>query len=413
MTLLPHSEEAEKGVLSSMLVDPAHAIPIAAQQASILHFHIPAHGVIFNLLTLMWGDSKPIDLVTVTQELRECGLLASVGGASYVTDLQTFVPSSANIQYYLDMLKDKFILRELFRASTDIANECYRQQDDVPALLASAQDQLFRISTPEQETDPKFSELLSQAMSNIENAADGKAEYLGTGLVDLDKKTGGFRPSQLIVVTGKTGEGKTALGLNIVQHMAEKGVPCGIISLEMSGEDLAERLLASSARTSLHNASMGKSNPAEINKIMLAAGRIGHLPIFIKEDSDIDLGMIRGMARQLVMQHKIQFLLVDYVQLISASSKENRARELAITSQGLKQCAKELGITVMALSQVNDDGNIFDSRAIGFDADKIIKISHAEGGDSWLTVAKNRKGPTGLVKVVFIRDFAKFESAAR
>ncbi len=363
----PHSVEAEQGVLGSMLISPRQTIAECVVKINEEYFYVPAHQTIYNLLVELWNAGEAIDLITFTQYLRDRNLLEGVGGASFVTSLFTFVPTAANVDYYLDIMRDKYILRSIIAYSTESVRRAYEEQDGVEELLEITQSKLMKIANPLLSQEQSISELSADVITRIMETQDGNRAGLNSGLSDLDNKTGGFHEGQLIVLAGLSGKGKTSLGLTMIQNLATAGVSCGVISLEMGGIELTERLIASIARVDLHNLKLKKWNNSECLKVIEVADKVKQLPVHIRDDSDMNLAIIRAVARQMKMQHKIKFLFVDYIQLIDGGGNKNanREREIAGAAEGLKQCAKELGIVVVAASQLNDDGRHRSSRGQG------------------------------------------------
>lgn len=413
---LPHSVEAEQGVLGSMLISPRDCIAQAVEKIGAKYFHIPAHQVIYNALVDIWGAGGGIDLITFTEALRNRHTLDSVGGASFVTSLFTFVPSSSNIGYYLDIMRDKYILREIISTCTEGARLAYEEQEGVDTLLSLVQSKLLAVTSGEFKEEKTIADFANAALEELVRASETKGAMVGlsTGLPDLDKKSGGLRPGQLIVIGGGTGGGKTALALNIAEHNAiHASIPVGIISLEMTGDELSERLISSLSRVDLHRFVMTGGGIGEAEKISSAVTRIADSKVFICDEADIDFSKMRAIGREMKRKHKIELLIVDYIQLLisTATKEENRERAMANASAALKQMAKELGIPVIALCQLNDDGKLRESRAIGHNADKVMVITIDED-EAFVDLNKNRRGPKGAVRVTWLPHYVKFVSYA-
>jgi replicative DNA helicase len=415
---LPHNLEAEQGLLGSMLLDPSK-IGEVGQLLCADHFYAPHHQTIFSELWTLWAGDQPIDLVTFTNYLRDKHILDKVGGASCITSLFTFVPSAVNYRHYLEIVKEKAYLRSIIAAATLAANRAHLTDDDVSDIISSLQSELIRIANPNgAEEQPSTATLVAEAVSAIEDAAamKGKIPGLLTGLKDLDRKLGGFRPSQLIVISADTGEGKTALSLNILEHLGiHDNIPCGIISMEMPGTDLCERIIAAHGRIDIHNVRQGGGSQKDFESIAKSAMLLAKAPIHFRHESDMDSLKLRAIARQLKQQHKIELLVVDYIQLMVQDGKndENRERMVAGFAQALKQTAVELGIVVIGLSQVTD-GKLRESRAIGHHSDKVLLIQHEDEDESArIIVTKNRSGPIGSVPTTFLRFCASFVPYAK
>lgn len=409
-----YSADAEQGTLSSMLQD-SKVIATCVIKISPEYFFIPAHRTCYTELVDLWNNGKPVDLISFTQHLRDKKLLDEVGGAPFVTSLFSFVPTSANVDYYLDILREKFVLREIIAAGTTAVYQANQNQSEPDKILEEFQTRLLKVSEPLNVSDKTTKEYSAEALQEISEAYENKGKIPGleTGLIDLDKKLGGMRPKQFIVIAGETGQGKTALALKIAEHLGIRhDIPVGIISLEMGGSELCNRWIGSLARIDIHRFTTEGGEQHEIRKIVGAASKINESKVVIKDESDVTTLQMRAIARQLKHQHKIQLLIVDYIQLMSVSNIDSREQQVASVAQAMKNCAKELDIVVVGLSQVNDEGRVRDSRAIGFHADKVLFIAHDENG-SWINVKKNRGGPTGPVGVAFLRQFATFENLSR
>jgi replicative DNA helicase len=414
----PHSDDAEKGCLGSGLIDPA-CISEIVQKALPEWFYAPANQTIYREMVNLWQSQEKFDLLTLTQHLRDRGMLDKIGGPSYVTSLFTFVPTASNVGYYLDILRGKYILREVAAASMEAHRMAYEEQEDAEQVLSDVQSRFNSIADSGAKDAATIKELVQQSIEEIELAYEKKSvPGLHTGLIDLDRKLGGMKPKQLIIIAGETGQGKTALSLNIIEHNAIRdNIPCGIVSLEMSGQELTQRMIASEGRVDMHRLITAGGHHGDFPKMTAAATKIMNSPIFIRDDSDVDSVKLRGIGRQMKHDHKIQLLVVDYIQLMTPQNTkdENRERAIATAAHALKQMAKELGIVVIALSQLNDSGKLRESRAIGHHADSVLTISHGEefNDPSTIHINKNRTGPTGAVSCTFLRFCARFESIAQ
>lgn len=414
---LPHSVEAEQGVLGSCMLDN-NVLGGLVQQINDEYFYIPAHQTIYSTMVEIWSSGAKFDLLTLTQFLRDKNILETVGGASFITALYTFVPTAANIEYYQAIVRDKYILRQIIAACTESVRRSFDEQGEVNALLEEVQSKILSLSDEKPGETLTMKELAMEALEELEAAYENKGKIPGleTGLIDLDKKFGGMRPKQLIVIAADTGQGKTALGLNTVEYLAmEKKVPCGIISLEMSAVELTHRLIASVGKIDLHKFTVNGAVEADFPKLTRAIDMVAQAPIFIRDESDVDIVKLRAIGRQLKLDHDIQFLLCDYIQLGTMQAKdESPERATSRFAQALKQMSKELGIVTMALSQINENGKLRDSRAIGHHADKVATITHSEDepGLAFLHINKNRGGPLGDVPVTWLPQFTRFTNKA-
>ena len=411
---LPHSVTAEMGVLGSCILDSSR-IGQCVQKIRPEFFYVPAHQSIYNVLVTLWNNDKPADLITLTQHLRDIELLESVGGAQFITSLVTFVPCPDNIDYYLDIVREKFVLREIISIGTDGIDKAQHLEGEVTGVLSYLQDKILGLSEPMDKGHRSTEQFASDALQQISEAYEnkGKMPGLSTGLIDLDRKLGGLKPPQFVVISGDTGKGKTALALKIAEHNGiHQGVPVGILSLEMGGVELCDRWIASLARVDMHKFLTYGGQDSDFPRITAAVGKLQSSKIIVRDDADVDALQMRAIARQLKAQHKIQILIVDYIQLMNQGKSDSKEQEIAAIAQAMKNCAKELEIVFIGMSQVNDEGRLRDSRAIGFHADKVIRIEHTEEG-CYLNIRKNRNGPVGPVPVAFLRDYATFESLSR
>lgn len=415
---LPSSSEAESGLLGSCLIDNS-IIGDLVQNITPDHFFSPANKAIYEEAVTLWSEGQKFDLITFTQTLNDKHVLDRVGGVSYVTSLFTSVPNGSNAEYYKEILKDKFILRNIISSCSQAVNKAYGTQNEVQELLADVQSQVLALSDNKASASQSMKELAMEALDELETAyaSKGKIPGLETGLIDLDKKFGGMRPKQLIIIAANTGDGKTALGLNTVEHLAvTQKVPCGIISLEMSAVELTHRLIASVGKIDLHKFTIGGAVEADFPKLTRAIDMVSQAPIFIRDESDVDVVKLRAIGRQLKLDHDIQFLLCDYIQLGTMQAKdESPERATSRFAQALKQMSKELGIVTMALSQINENGKLRDSRAIGHHADKVATITHCEDepGLAFFHIDKNRGGPRGdNVPVTWLPQFTRFVNRA-
>ena len=415
----PYSDEAERGALGSMLIS-ADALNLAAKSTKPEQFYIYAHRTIYEQLLDLWNDNQCFDLITFTQHLRNNGLLEKVGGPAFVTELFTFVPSPLNIEYYLEIIREKFSLREIIRICGEALSSA-RNQTEPDAILAQVQADLLKIGTTGTTDRPTIKDFAFEALESLEEAYKNKGKMVGlsTGLKDLDYTFGGMQPGQLIIVAGPTGGGKTSLGLKIAGSIAVNAmvqhIPVGIISLEMSGREIAESLIGSIGRVDMHSFAM-KGTEEDFPRITSAVAKISESLLHIRDDSDVTFTQMRALGRELKTSHQIQLLIMDYLQiLVPASTKdENRERAMSAAAQACKQMARELNIPVIAMSQLNEAGKLRESRAIGHHADKVAVIEHSEDepGKAFIKIEKNRRGPTGIVPVTWIAKFSTFENSS-
>lgn len=413
--LLKESVEAEMGILGSILISPSSSLDKCVEKGlTPTHFFTPAHRDIYALLLEVVNEGKSFDLITFTDLLRERGKLETVGGASYVTSLFTFVPTPSNIGYYIEIVLERHLSREVARICEQGAKRAVH--DDPQLVISELQSDLLSISHGGSEKK-LIQDYAHGAMGQLEEAYlnRGKIPGFGTGLIDLDRQLGGLQPPQLIIVAGETGRGKTALALKVARHNAvDNSVPVGFISLEMSGEELSTRLIASIGKVDLHTFITRGGAESDMHKIAGAVTRLSQSKLHICDDSDIDFLKLRSIGREMKRLSEVEIIVLDYIQLLNASSADdNRERIVAASAASAKQMAKELNVVVIALSQLNDDGKLRESRAIGHHADKVIQIrSGSTEGEIFLDVPKNRQGPRGSVGVVFLPKFADFADRA-
>ncbi|MEP6602235.1 MAG: replicative DNA helicase [Nitrospirota bacterium] len=423
---LPHSVEAEQGVLGSMLISPRDVIAEAVGKINENHFYIPAHQTIYAVLVDLWSAGQGIDLITFTQVLRDRRLLDTVGGASLVTALFTFVPTAANVGYYLEIMRDKYILREIISVCTEMARRAYEEYEDAAGISALAQTALLKLTDVSARSSggAQMSENVMLAMERMQDLLDKKnPSGLTTGLSDLDAKLGGLHPGEVIVIAGDTAGGKTTLAHNIADHVGvDLGKTVQIFSYEMPALMVTNRMLAARARVNTAAFQTGRFSATEFTKIEVASAKLAAAPIFIEDNPDMTIEQLRARARRLKSSKGTELIVVDYVQKVPSDQRrsDSRQREVAANSDALQKMAMELGVSVIVLSQLNEDGRVREARDIAFDAKTVLKIvrnsDSAEEEEEALTasrlivIAKNSNGPTGAVRLTFVKQFTKFES---
>jgi replicative DNA helicase len=444
--LLPQSPDAEKGVLSSFLIASRDVGGLCAEkQVTKDHFFVPAHSLIYETLLGMWDRNEPIDFITLTQILRDKGQLDQCGGAAFVTELFTFLPTAANAGYYIEILQEKFTLREIIKICTEFAARSYDEQDDVPNLLDRVETEVFRIAQDRfKDQVANMKQLVVQAIGAIEElySRRGSITGLGTGFDILDKMTDGLHGGEMIVVAARPSMGKTALAMNIAEHIAiELKKPIAVFSLEMSSQQLVQRLLCSRARVNLGRVRDGFLSERDFPALQTAASKLAESKIFIDDTSALTILELRAKARRLKSQHDIQAIFVDYLQLLRSATKraqDNRQLEIAEISSGLKALAKELNIPVVVLAQLNRNpeqrtgdsrgrprlSDLRESGSIEQDADLVGLLVREEyyadsdeekkevAGKSTLIIAKQRNGPVGDVPLTFLKEYTRFENRA-
>src|SRR5215471_2281265 len=356
----PHSVDAEQGVLGSMLISPRDTIAECVEKINEEYFYVPAHRTIYNVLVDLWNVGQAIDLITFTQVLRDRHLLDSVGGAAFVTSLFTFVPTAANVGYYLEIVRDKYILREIISAATESVRRAYEEQDEVNNLLDEVEQRIFAVG--EDRFKGQMLSMKDQVMGtleSIEKLFENKGAITGvsTGFRDLDKLTSGLHRSEMIVIAARPSMGKTALAINIAEHAAvEANLPVAIFSLEMSAQQLVQRMLCSRARVNLAKTRDGFLAEADFPKLTHAASKLAEARIFIDDTAGLSILELRAKARRLKAQQDVRLIIVDYLQLLRSTSRraqDNRQLEISEISAGLKGLAKELKIPVIVVAQLN------------------------------------------------------------
>jgi len=412
--MIPQSEHAEQAVLGCIVGYSEQVMPTIVQQVTPKWFVQPAHATIYAAMLAMWQEGRRIDSITLASQLENKGMLAAIGGVPKIMELYLYVPSAVLLDDYVALLREKFLARAIVSTCATYQQRA-TDNDDPESLLSEMQADVLAIGEAQFKRMPSTKELLLDVVEDLEKAYLSKGECVGlpTGLLDLDKQMGWMRPEQLVIIAADTAQGKTTLALNIVEHLAvEMKKPCGIVSLEMSGKELLSRVVASVSRVDLHKFASGEASEQDFTRITAANDRIAAAPIFIRDDADVDAIKLRGIGRQLRHENKIELLVVDYVQLLTpvGVKDDNRERAMATAAHALKQMAKELGIVVIALSQVNEHGKLRESRAIGHHADKVLTIKHDpdEPGVAFIHIDKNRSGPTGSVAVTFLGHLTRF-----
>ena len=427
----PHSMEAEQSVLGSMLLDK-EAVAAAVEQLKGEDFYSDAHKEIFSGIINLFDRGEPVDLVTVTDELRQRGTLEGVGGVTYISDLSMAVPSTANIQYYIRIVKEKSLLRKLIQAANEILQESYEAQEEIENIIDHAEKRIFDISQNRTSRDfEPIRTILLEAYSKIEELSKNKGKVIGvpTGFRDFDQKTSGLHPSDFILVAARPSMGKTTFVLNIAQYAAVQArIPVAIFSLEMSKDQLAQRMLSAESNVELQKIRTGELDENDWIKLVQAAGPLSQAPIFIDDTPGISAMEIRSKARRLKLEHGLGLIVIDYLQLMSGRGRaENRQQEVSEISRSLKALARELNVPVITLSQLSRApearqdhrpmlSDLRESGAIEQDADLVCFIYRDEYYNpdtekkniAEVIIAKQRNGPTGTVELVFLGQYTKF-----
>jgi len=431
----PQNIDAEQSVLGAILLDN-EALPKVLEILKADDLYYESHRQVFHCMIELFNKNEPSDLITITEILQKKGKLEEIGGASYIADLTQRISTAANVEYYAKIVKEKAILRNLIHSATDIASKALKADGDVEDLLDFSEKTIFSLA--EDQIRPSFyplKEIIKSSFKDIERLYEKKQLITGvpTGFNDLDSKTSGLQPSDLIIVAGRPSMGKTAFCLNIAQHAAyETKTPVAIFSLEMSKEQLALRMLCSEARVNNHNLRTGFIAENEWGKLAMGAGKLAETELFIDDTPGITVLEMRAKSRRLKAEHGLGLIIVDYLQLMSGqkSRSDSREQEISEISRSLKALAKELNTPVMALSQLNrrvEDrtdkrphmADLRESGAIEQDADVILFIyrdevyhpdSEASKGKAEIIIGKQRNGPTGEVLLTFLNEYTRFEN---
>ena len=430
--VLPHSVEAEQSVIGSMLID-REAIVVAA---GILHgedFYGKQYGIVFEAMTELNDEGRPVDIVTLQDRLREKDVPPEISSLEFVRDLITAVPTSANVRYYAEIVAEKATLRRLIRLNEEIANICYAGKDSLEVILENTEKKIFELIQKRNSSDyVPIREVVLNAMDKIEAASRNKGVVTGipTGFIDLDYRTAGMQPSDLILVAARPSMGKTALVLNIAQHVAFKQrVTVAIFSLEMSKEQLVNRLFSLESKVDSQHIRTGNLSDSEWEKLIESAGIIGRSQLIIDDTPGISISELRSKCRKYKLEHDLKLVIIDYLQLMSGSSGRNdsRQQEISDISRSLKALARELSVPVIALSQLSRAveqrpdhrpmlSDLRESGAIEQDADVVMFIYRDDyynkdtelKGVAEIIIAKQRNGPIGTVNLAWLPDYTKF-----
>jgi replicative DNA helicase len=425
----PHNLEAEQSVLGAMVVNP-NAIPVAIEQLRDEDFYREGHRLIYRSILTLYDKGDEVDVVTVSAELDRQGVLERVGGRDFIHTLAEIVPAAANAGQYATIVREQSVLRSLIQVGNEIAELGYQHPDEIAALLDRSEQRVFAIS--QQRRVAEFQHIKDILTANFQRLElmqrDATVSGVATGFEGLDKITGGLQPANLVVLAARPSMGKTSLALNIAQSVAVDGkAPVAIFSLEMSAQELGERMMCSAARVSSHKVRTATLSGDDYAKLIQAAGELEKADIFIDDTAGITMFELRAKARRLASKMPLALVIVDYLQLMVGDGRsENRQQEVAGLSRSLKQLARELSVPVIAVSQLNRSpevrqdkrpqlSDLRESGAIEQDADVVMFI-HADPKDETkkgtveVVIAKHRNGPTGIVRLGFVTDYTKFRT---
>jgi len=442
--LLPQSQDAELGVLGSVLLSPREVMgDCIEKKVTPEHFHMPAHATVFTVLRELYDAQKPIDFILLTQVLRDRELLDKVGGPAFVTSLFTFVPTAANAAYYIEILKEKHTLRQVILTCNEFSARSYEEQENVDEFIDAVEKKIFEIAQGRfGDRGFQIKNSVMDALENIEKLYERKGEVSGiaTGFEDLDKMTDGLHPGEMIVIAARPSMGKTAFAMNIAEHVAlNLKHAVAVFSLEMSSQQLVQRILCSRARVNLQKVRDGFMADRDFHNLTSAAAILAESKIYIDDAGGMSILELRAKARRLKAQHDIRLIVIDYIQLLRSSSKraqDNRQIEISEISNGIKALAKELSIPIIVIAQLNRNpeartggkprlADLRESGSIEQDADLVALLLRYEyyaetdedkantAGEAELIIAKQRNGPVGEVPLTFIKEFTRFEDRAK
>ena len=437
--IMPHSLEAEQSVIGSMFID-AEAIAAATEQISGEDFYNRQYGVVFDTIVELNNEGKPIDFVTLQDRLRSKeDVPPEVSGLDFLTNLIAAVPTSANIKYYAGIVAEKATLRRLIRTNEEIANTCYSGKESLDTILESTESKINEVVQKKNVKEfVPIRTVVMNAMDKIEKASKlhGTVTGIATGFIDLDYRTAGMQPSDLVLIAARPSMGKTAFVLNIAQYMAfRKDVTVAIFSLEMSKEQLVNRLFSLESYVDAQLLRTGNLKDSDWEKLIEGAGTIGRSNLIIDDTPGISISEMRSKCRKYKMEHNLELIIIDYLQLMSGSvggRNESRQQEISDISRSLKALARELSVPVIALSQLSRAveqrpdhrpmlSDLRESGAIEQDADVVMFIYRDDYynkdtehvNEAEIIIAKQRNGPIGTVTLTWLPQYTKFANSER
>ena len=435
--ILPHSEEAERSVVGCMMMS-RDAIMVAAEILTGEDFYLQMMGVVFDAMVELYNEGKPVDFVTLPEKLKEKDVPPEVSSMEFAKDLFNSVPTSANVKYYANIVNEKAMLRRLIKLNEEIANTCYLSKDSVEDILEDTEKRMFQLSQRRTGGDcVPIRQVVLNALGTIEKASQMKGTVTGvsTGFVDLDYKTSGLQPSDFILVAARPSMGKTAFVLNMAQHMAfRKEKTVAIFSLEMSKEQLVNRLFSLESKVDSQKIRTGNLEDEDWAKLIEGAGIIGNSHLIIDDTPGISISELRSKCRKFKLEQGLDIIIIDYLQLMSGSGRggDSRQQEISDISRALKGVARELNVPVVALSQLSravekrDDkrpmlSDLRESGAIEQDADVVMFIYRDDYYNkdtenknmAEIIIAKQRNGPIGTVNLVWMPEYTRFVNAKK
>ena len=431
--VLPHSIEAEQSVIGSMLMDK-EAIIAASEIVTARDFYQQQYGIMFETMVELFNEGKPVDLVTLQDRLKEKDVPPEVSSLDFVRDIITTVPTSANVKSYANIVREKAVLRRLIKVNEEIANTCYAGKEPLEQILASTEKSVFDLL--QSRSSGEFVPIRQVALNVLEkieaaSKTQGTVTGIPTGFIDLDYKTSGMQPSDFVLIAARPSMGKTAFVLNLVDHVAvRKGLPCMIFSLEMSKEQLVNRMLAMESNVDSQKLRTGNLTDSDWDAIVEGIGVIGNSKLVIDDTPGISITELRSKCRKMKLEQGLSMIIIDYLQLMSGSggkSSESRQQEISEISRSLKALAREMNAPVVALSQLSRAcetrtdhrpmlSDLRESGAIEQDADVVMFLYRDDyyhkdtdmPNIAEVIIAKQRNGPIGTVNLLWQPEFTKF-----
>ena len=434
--ILPHSTEAEQSVLGAMIMD-ADAITTASEIITGDDFYNKQYGLIFDTIVELQNSGSSVDLVTLQNKLKQKDVTPEVSSLEYVKDFVSAVYTSANVKNHAEIVQKKAVLRKLIRTTEGITNTCYAGKDDVETILEDTEKKVFDIVQRRNAGDfVPIQQVVMNALDIIEKAAKNKGAITGvpTGFTDLDYSTAGFQPSDLILIAARPSMGKTAFALNIALHAAVKcQKSVAVFSLEMSKEQLVNRLFAMESKVNSQNLRTGNLSDKEWDKLMEGAIEVGKSKLIIDDTGSISISELRSKCRKFKLEHGLDMIMIDYLQLMTGSGKtDSRQQEVSDISRSLKALARELNVPVIALSQLSRKveerpdhrpmmSDLRESGAIEQDADVVMFIYRDDYYNkdtdkpnvAEIIIAKQRNGPVGTIELAWLPDYTQFKNLAK
>ena len=433
--VLPHSPEAEQSVIGSMLLD-RDAILTASEIITGEDFYTRQYGVLFNAMVDLFNEGQPVDLITLQNRLQSLDVPPEISSLEFIRDLIAMVPTSANVKYYANIVYEKALLRRLIKVTEDIAGECYAGKEPLEHILEKTEHDVFNLVQTRQTSDyVPIQETVFHVIKKIEAAAQSNSTVTGipTGFIDLDQKTSGLQPSDLILIAARPSMGKTAFVLNLAQYIAiRKQYTTAIFSLEMSREQLVNRLLSMESFINGQSMRTGRLEDREWDKLVESSGAVASSKLIIDDTPGISITELRSKCRKYKLEHDLKVVIIDYLQLMSGSSSyrdASRQQEISDISRSLKALARELQVPVIALSQLSRAcesrpdhrpmlSDLRESGPIEQDADVVMVLYRDEyynkdsdaKGLAEVIIAKQRNGPTGTVELVWRGDYSQFRN---